>query len=174
MKHDKAVAKAILPIPECITAYFIEEAKKIGETYGMWVDTQKKEKINDPYQVYSEGGFRLQIQLYPKAYMNETPIRNPKTKNRLFFRTVIDINSPYVSVDLALNDSVIEGTDKHVSQYHFYVRTHGFMETRYHCRNIESFADYKSFDYDTDDKTIAKSFCDSVKQILDAYEPLIK
>ena len=168
MKYGKAIGKVILPISDKAMAHVEQEMKKIGDTYNMWVIV--KPWVSD-YMKYAEGGFNLTVYFCPKSY-SEGVIRNPRTKSRL---KLLDIpnDAPSVFVDLTYNDSVIEGTDEHVNQYHYYIRTHGFMETQYRCRTIGVFSDYVSFDYDTDIEVITKTICENVKQILEVYKPLI-
>lgn len=168
MKYGKAVAKVILPISNEGMNYVQQEVKKIGEAYNMWVIV--KPIVND-YMKYTEGGFNLTVEFSPKGFTNGI-IRHPKTKSRL---SLFDLSNdtPYIFADLSYNDSVIEGTETHVNQYHCYVRTHGFLEIPYRHKNVEPYSGYCSFDYDTDIETITKSICDSVKSILEAYKPLI-
>lgn len=167
MKHGKAIAKAILPIPDEAMSYIERELKKLGEAYNMWVVIEKH--VCD-YLKYAEGGFSVMAYFKPKAYTEKT-IRHPETKSRLWLLDIPN-DTPYIAVDLTYNDSVDEVTDEHVNQYHYFTRTHGFIEIPYRCRNVMAFSGYKSFDYDTDTAEIVKSIKGSVETIAEAYKPL--
>lgn len=169
MKHGKAVAKTILPIPDEAMSYIEQELKKLGEAYNMQVAIDRD--VSDYFE-YAEGGFGVMAYFKPKAYTEKT-IRHPKTKSRL---RLLDLpnDTPYIAVDLTYNDSVDEVTGEHVNQYHYYTCTHAFIEVPYRCRIVRAFSGYKSFDYDTDTAEIVKSIKGSVKAIAEAYKPLFK
>lgn len=169
MKYGKAIDKVILPISNEAINYVETEVKKLGEAYNMWVVI---DKFVSDYMKYAENGFNLTIEFKPKAY-TEGPIRHSQTKSRLKLLDLTN-DTPYIYVDLSYNDSVIEGTNDHVNQYHYYVRTHGLLEIPYRHHNIGAFSGYVSFDYDTDIETITKSFLNSVTTILEAYKLLMK
>jgi len=168
MKYGKAVSKEILPIHDEAMSYIERELKKLGEAYNMQVVIEKH--VSD-YLKYAKDGFSVMVYFKPKTYIEKT-IRHPKTKSRLRL-LVLPNDTPYIAVDLTYNDSVDEVTGEHVNQYHYFTSTHAFMEIPYHCRNVEAFSGYNSFDYDTDTAEIAESIKESVKAIAEAYKPLI-
>lgn len=169
MKHGKAIGQAILPIPDKAMSYIEQELKKIGVAYNMWVVIDRH--VSE-YLKYAEGGFSVMAYFKPKAYTEKT-IRHPQTKSRLWLLDLPN-DTPYIVVDLTYNDSVDEVTGEHVNQYHYFTRTHAFIEVPYRCRNVAAFAGYKSFDYDTDTAEIIKSVKESVEAIAEAYKPLFK
>ncbi len=169
MKHGKVIAKAILPISDEAMSYIEQELKKLGEAYNMQVVIDRH--VCD-YLEYAEGGFSAMVYFKPKAYTDKT-IRHPKTKSRLWLLDLPN-DTPYIVVDLTYNDSVDEVTGEHVNQYHYFTRTHGFIEIPYRCRTIMAFSGYKSFDYDTDTVDIVESIKESVEAIAEAYKPLFK
>ena len=168
MKQGKAIGKAILPIANETMTYIEQELKKLAEHHNMWVTIDRH--ISD-YLKYAEGGFSVMVYFKPKAFTEKT-IRHPETKSRLRLLNLPN-DTPYIVVDLTYNDSVIEGTNDRVNQYHFYVRTHGFIEIPYRHRNVEVFGGYTSFDYDTDIEQIVNSIKHSVSDIAEPYKPLL-
>lgn len=123
-------------------------------------------------EVYGEkeGGAKQYHMCFIPINVNEnTKVRDKQTK-----ATLTAIQGCRIRVWITYNDSVIEGTDEHVAQYHFFVRTFGLYERGYRCRHIETFSNYTSFGYDTDYKEIEKEVLQSVTQIIDAYRPIFK
>lgn len=169
MKYGKAVSKAILPISDEAMSYIEQELKKLGEAYNMWVVIDRH--VSD-YMKYAEGGFSVMAYFKPKAYTDKT-IRHPERKSRLWLLDLPN-DTPYIVVDLTYNDSVDEATGEHVKQYHYFTRTHAFIEVPHWCHNVCAFSGYKSFDYDTDTAEIVKSVKESVEAIAEAYKPLFK